>query len=138
MARLIRIRKAVIAGGGIQVLLTIALSAAAAYLLTGNANRSVFFGFSNSLKQHCNCFKDACRKGETDSPHGRIMVGILIFRPFVLCLMLLIPALSGDAINMIDALDKDGRSGADYNNCAVKCKMDSPRITASGCTYKEP
>ena len=61
MARLIRIRKAVIAGGGIQVLLTIALSAAAAYLVTGNANRSVFW-LSNSLKQHCNCFKDACRK----------------------------------------------------------------------------
>ncbi|MBU4321408.1 MAG: cation:proton antiporter [Nitrospinae bacterium] len=40
MARLIRIRKAVIAGGGIQVLLTITISAFAVYLATGNANRS--------------------------------------------------------------------------------------------------
>lgn len=111
MARLIRIRKAVIAGGGIQVLLTIALSAAAAYLLTGNANRSVFFGFLIALSSTAIVLKMLAKKGETDSPHGRIMVGILIFQDLcVVPLMLLIPALSGDAINMIDALIKMGEA----------------------------
>ena len=111
MARLIRIRKAVIAGGGIQVLLTIALSAAAAYLLTGNANRSVFFGFLIALSSTAIVLKMLAEKGETDSPHGRIMVGILIFQDLcVVPLMLLIPALSGDAINMIDALIKMGKA----------------------------
>ena len=111
MARLIRIRKAVIAGGGIQVLLTITLSAAAAYLLTGNANRSVFFGFLIALSSTAIVLKMLAEKGETDSPHGRIMVGILIFQDLcVVPLMLLIPALSGDAINMIDALIKMGEA----------------------------
>lgn len=36
MSRLIRIKKAVIAGGGIQVLLTIALTELAAYIVSGN------------------------------------------------------------------------------------------------------
>lgn len=111
MARLIRIRKAVIAGGGIQVLLTIALSAVAAYLLTGNANRSVFFGFLIALSSTAIVLKMLAEKGETDSPHGRVMVGILIFQDLcVVPLMLLIPALSGDAINMIDALIKMGEA----------------------------
>lgn len=111
MARLIRIRKAVIAGGGIQVLLTIVLSATAAYLLTGNANRSVFFGFLIALSSTAIVLKMLAEKGETDSPHGRIMVGILIFQDLcVVPLMLLIPALSGDAINMMDALIKMGEA----------------------------
>ncbi len=111
MARLIRMKKAVIAGGGIQVLLTIALSAVAAYLLTGNANRSVFFGFLIALSSTAIVLKMLADKGETDSPHGRIMVGILIFQDLcVVPLMLLIPALSGDAINMMDALIKMGEA----------------------------
>ncbi|HBG91874.1 MAG: hypothetical protein A2X54_08120 [Nitrospirae bacterium GWF2_44_13] len=111
MARLIRIKKAVIAGGGIQVLLTIALSATAAYLLTGNANRSVFFGFLIALSSTAIVLKMLAEKGETDSPHGRIMVGILIFQDLcVVPLMLLIPALSGDVINMTDALIKMGEA----------------------------
>jgi CPA2 family monovalent cation:H+ antiporter-2 len=111
MARLIRMKKTIIAGGGIQVLLTIALSAAAAYLATGNANKSVFFGFLVALSSTAIVLKMLAEKGETDSPHGRIMVGILIFQDLcVVPLMLLIPALSGDAINMTDALIKIGEA----------------------------
>ncbi|MDP3112252.1 MAG: cation:proton antiporter, partial [Thermodesulfovibrionales bacterium] len=111
MARLIRIRKAVIAGGGIQVLLTITLSAAAAYLLTGNANRSVFFGFLIALSSTAIVLKMLAEKGETDSPHGRIMVGILIFQDLcVVPLMLLIPSLSGEGINIADISIKMGKA----------------------------
>ena len=50
-------------------------------------------------------------KGEIDSPHGRIMVGILIFQDLcVVPLMLLIPSLSGDEINIADALIKMGKA----------------------------
>jgi len=111
MARLIRMKKAVIAGGGIQVLLTIALSAVAAYLLTGNANRSVFFGFLIALSSTAIVLKMLADKGETDSPHGRIMVGILIFQDLcVVPLMLLIPSLSGEGINITDISIKLGKA----------------------------
>lgn len=53
MEKLIRMKKAVIGGGGMQVLLTIVLSATAAYLLTGNANRSAMTKqLSLNGKQH--------------------------------------------------------------------------------------
>ncbi len=111
MARLIRMKKAVIAGGGIQVLLTITLSAVAAYLLTGNANRSVFFGFLIALSSTAIVLKMLVDKGETDSPHGRIMVGILIFQDLcVVPLMLLIPSLSGEGINITDISIKLGKA----------------------------
>ena len=110
IARLSKIKKAVIGGGGLQVLLTITLAAVASYLATGNTNQSVFFGFLIALSSTAIVLKMLADRGETDSPHGRMMVGILIFQDLcVVPLMLLIPALSGDAINMTAALIKMGQ-----------------------------
>lgn len=107
MARLSRMKKAVIGGGGIQVLLTITLAGIAAYLATGHTNQSVFFGFLIALSSTAIVLKVLAEKGETDSPHGRIMVGILIFQDLcVVPLMLLIPALSGNGISIADVFIK--------------------------------
>ncbi|MDP3296118.1 MAG: cation:proton antiporter [Thermodesulfovibrionia bacterium] len=104
MKKLLRMKKAVIVGGGVQVLLTITLSAVAAYLVTGHTNKSIFFGFLIALSSTAIVLKMLTEKGETDSPHGRIMTGILIFQDLcVVPLMLFIPVLSGEVINIIDA-----------------------------------
>lgn len=101
MSKLIRMKKAVIAGGGIQVLLTITLSAIAVYIVTGNTNRSIFFGFLIALSSTAIVLKMLSERGEIDSPHGRIMVGMLIFQDLcVVPLMLLIPVLSGNGISI--------------------------------------
>lgn len=111
MARLSRMKKAVIGGGGIQVLLTITLAGIAAYLATGHTNQSVFFGFLIALSSTAIVLKVLAEKGETDSPHGRIMVGILIFQDLcIVPLMLLIPALSGEGIEAIDITIKIGKA----------------------------
>ena len=111
MAKLIRIKKAVIGGGSIQVLLTIILSAIAAYFVTENINKSIFFGFLIALSSTAIVLKMLAEKGETDSPHGRIMVGILIFQDLcVVPLMLLIPTLSGEGIEVIDIAVKIGKA----------------------------
>ena len=97
MAKLARIRKAVIIGGGGQVLLTIVLSALAFSSATGDARRAVFWGFLTALSSTAVILKILAEKGETDSPHGRVMVGILIFQDLcVVPLMLLIPSLAGE------------------------------------------
>jgi CPA2 family monovalent cation:H+ antiporter-2 len=107
MTRLVRMKKIVMVGGGFQVLLTIVSVAAATYLLTGNTNRSVFFGFLVALSSTAIIFKLLAEKGETDSPHGRVMVGILIFQDLcVVPLMLITPALAGNGINIMDILMK--------------------------------
>lgn len=111
MAKLIRIKKAVIGGGSIQVLLTIILSAIAAYFVTENTNKSIFLGFLVALSSTAIVLKMLAEKGETDSPHGRIMVGILIFQDLcVVPLMLLIPALSGEGIDALDIAVKIGKA----------------------------
>ncbi|MBI5188245.1 MAG: cation:proton antiporter, partial [Nitrospirae bacterium] len=111
MAKLLRIKKAVAGGGGVQVLLTIILSATAVYLATGNINRSVFFGFLIALSSTAIVLKMLAERGETDTPHGRTMIGILIFQDFcVVPLMLLIPTLSGEGINVIDITIKMGKA----------------------------
>ena len=111
MARLTRIKKAVMGGGGIQVLLTITLSAIAAYLVTGDTNKSIFFGFLIALSSTAIVLKILSEKGEVDSPHGRIITGVLIFQDLcVVPLMLLIPTLSGEGINVIDIAMKMGKA----------------------------
>jgi CPA2 family monovalent cation:H+ antiporter-2 len=102
MARLVRMKKIVLAGGGAQVLLTIGISASAAYLVSGGINRSIFFGFLIALSSTAIVLKMLAQKGEMDSPHGRVMVGILIFQDLcVIPLMLLTPALSGEAVDLL-------------------------------------
>jgi CPA2 family monovalent cation:H+ antiporter-2 len=111
MAKLVRIKKAVIGGGSVQVFFTIVLSAVAAYLATGNVNKSIFFGFLIALSSTAIVLKMLTEKGEIDSPHGHIMVGILLFQDLcVVPLMLLTPVLSGDGINIMDIVIKFGKA----------------------------
>jgi CPA2 family monovalent cation:H+ antiporter-2 len=111
MAKLIGIKKAVLGGGGAQVLLTIGISAALTYIAIGNINKSLFFGFLYALSSTAIVLKLLTERGEVDSPHGHTMVGILIFQDLcIVPLMLLIPALSGDGIDVIDVGAKMGKA----------------------------
>ena len=107
IARLLRIKKSVLGGGGVQVMLTISLSAIAVYLVTGYMNRAVFTGFLVALSSTAIVLKMLAERGETDTPHGRTMVGILIFQDLcVVPMMLLVPALSGEGMNVTDVAMK--------------------------------
>jgi CPA2 family monovalent cation:H+ antiporter-2 len=111
MAKLFKIKKAVIGGGGIQVLSTISLSSIITYFAIGNLNKSIFFGFLYALSSTAIVLKLLTERGEIDSPHGHTMVGILIFQDLcIVPLMLLIPVLSGNGINLIDVAVKMGKA----------------------------
>src|SRR3972149_886562 len=111
MTKLIRIKKAVVGGGGIQVLLTIAISALFTYIAIEDFNKSVFFGFLYALRSTAIILKILSEKGEIDSPHGRTMVGILIFQDLcIVPLMMLIPVLSGGLIDVLDISIKMGKA----------------------------
>ncbi|MEW6600590.1 MAG: cation:proton antiporter [Nitrospirota bacterium] len=103
LTRLLKMKKSVLGGGGIQVLLTIALFGFAAYLTTGHTGKSVFIGFLAALSSTAIVFKILSERGETDSPHGRVITGILIFQDLcVIPLMLLVPALAGENMQAAD------------------------------------
>ncbi|MHB8880043.1 MAG: cation:proton antiporter domain-containing protein [Thermodesulfovibrionales bacterium] len=111
LSRLVRMKTAVLAGGGSQVLLTIGLSALISYAVTGSLNRSLFFGFLIALSSTAIVLKMLTEKGEIDAPHGRMMVGILIFQDLcVVPLMLLTPSLAGASIDLPDIALKLGKA----------------------------
>jgi CPA2 family monovalent cation:H+ antiporter-2 len=111
MAKLLRIKKAVIGGGGAQVLLTIALSAVVTYVAIQDVNRSIFFGFLYALSSTAIVMKLLAERGQTDSPHGQVMVGMLIFQDLcIVPLMLLIPVLAGETINITDIVLRMGKA----------------------------
>jgi CPA2 family monovalent cation:H+ antiporter-2 len=111
MTKLVRIKKAVLGGGGTQVILTIILSSALTYIAIENINKSLFFGFMYALSSTAIVLKLLAERGEIDSPHGHTMVGILIFQDIcIVPLMLLIPVLSGDKIDMLDMGVKMGKA----------------------------
>jgi CPA2 family monovalent cation:H+ antiporter-2 len=111
MAKLLRIKKAVIGGGGAQVLLTIALSTVVTYVAIQDVNRSIFFGFLYALSSTAIVMKLLAEKGQTDSPHGHVMVGMLIFQDLcIVPFMLLIPVLAGGTINIVDIVLRMGKA----------------------------
>jgi CPA2 family monovalent cation:H+ antiporter-2 len=111
MAKLSNMKKTFILGGGAQVLFTIALAAVCAYIFTRDISKSVFFGFIVALSSTAIVLKTLSEKAEIDSPHGRIMTGILIFQDLcVVPLMLLIPTLSGGEANIIEITAKLGKA----------------------------
>ena len=97
--RLREMRKLVLLGGGLQVLLTVGSSALIAILLGRSSGQAIFFGFLIALSSTAIVLKSYAERNEVDAPHGRAAVGILLFQDISIVLMLLlIPILGGDDI----------------------------------------
>jgi CPA2 family monovalent cation:H+ antiporter-2 len=95
-ARLKRIRRNFLAGGSLQVLLT---TAVCVIVLAGAmriaVREALFYGFLISLSSTAVVLKILADRNETDSPQGRISLGILIFQDLAIVPMLaLVPVLA--------------------------------------------
>ncbi|RME61222.1 potassium transporter KefB [Candidatus Parcubacteria bacterium] len=94
--RLLQIKKSVLMGGSIQVLLTFGVAFGIARELGQPAGNSIFIGFLISLSSTAIVLKLLQEKAEVDSPHGRTALGILIFQDIIIVPMMLItPLLAG-------------------------------------------
>ena len=80
LKELLNIKKILIIGGGLQVVLTIILSALIIYLIGLNAKGAIFLGMLISLSSTAIVLKLLVDKGEIHSPHGKFSLGILIFQ----------------------------------------------------------
>ena len=94
---LLKIRKIILIGGSFQVLMTI-IAITLIALWVGNAiNESIFIGFLVALSSTAIVLKLLQNKGEIDSPHGRISLGVLIYQDIIIVpMMLLTPLLAGN------------------------------------------
>lgn len=99
LRRLKEVKRLVLLGGGLQVLLTIAAVAAASIFLGRGISQAIFFGFLVALSSTAIVLKSYVERKEVDSPHGRTGVAILLFQDIsIVFMMLAVPILGGDDI----------------------------------------
>ncbi len=106
LSRLKTIFRQVALGGAIQVGLTAAATAAVVVALGGTVNEGVFYGFVFALSSTAIVLRALGERRELDAPHGRFIVGTLIFQdlcvvPMVLIVPLLAPGAGGDGLGGI-------------------------------------
>jgi len=102
---LMKIKKTVFIGGGLQVGGTILVTALVAMALGVEINTAVFLGFLISLSSTAIVLKMLQEKGEIKSPHGKVALGILIFQDIIVVpMMLLTPILAGKSDNIGETL----------------------------------
>src|SRR5918996_6133732 len=96
LRRMLEMKRLVLVGGGLQVILTTLLVTGVAHLLDRPANEAVFFGFLFALSSTAIVLKSYIDRAEIDAPHGRAGFGILLFQDLsIVLMMLMIPVLSG-------------------------------------------
>ena len=96
LERLLQIKKSVLMGGSIQVLLTLLVTFVIARQLGQPIGESIFIGFLISLSSTAIVLKLIQERAEVDSPHGRTTLGILIYQDIIIVPMILVtPLLAG-------------------------------------------
>ena len=97
LSRLRHIFRSVAMGGALQVGLTTAVTAGVALALGQSGARSVVFGFIFALSSTAIVLRTLGERRELDAPHGRFIVGTLIFQDLcVVPMVLLVPLLAID------------------------------------------
>jgi CPA2 family monovalent cation:H+ antiporter-2 len=94
--RLLEMRRLVLVGGTLQVVLSISFVTAIAYALRRPVTQAIFFGFLFALSSTAIVLKTYIDRAEVDAPHGRAATGVLLFQDLsIVPMMLMIPILSG-------------------------------------------
>ncbi len=94
-SRLRRIQRDFWAGGGLQVSLTVSATVAVLLFLEIPLREALFYGFLVSLSSTAIVLKILGDRSETDSPQGRISLGVLIFQDVAIVPMIaLVPVLA--------------------------------------------
>jgi monovalent cation:H+ antiporter-2, CPA2 family len=96
LARLRDIMRQVALGGALQVGLTTSVVTGVAVLLGEPLGRGLFYGFAFALSSTAIVLRALAERRELDAPHGRFIVGTLIFQDLcVVPMVLIVPLLGG-------------------------------------------
>jgi len=99
LRELLKLRRIVILGGGLQVFITTLIVSIIFWWLGYSPEASVFMGLIVALSSTAIVLKLLQEKGEIYSAHGRIALGILIFQDIAaVFIIILAPLLAGEAV----------------------------------------
>ncbi|MBF0225858.1 MAG: cation:proton antiporter [Desulfobacterales bacterium] len=89
-------------GGSLQLIITVIIIIPFAIFLSKNFGSTIFLGFLVALSSTAIVLKILQQKAEIESPHGRLILAILIFQDIaVVPIMLFIPIFSGQTDNLL-------------------------------------
>lgn len=130
LERLRELRRPFFLGGSVQAALTAALAAGAAWALGAGAGRAVFLGFVVALSSTAIVLKLYADRRETDTPHGRVVLGILLFQDFLIVPMIVLtPVLAGEAgASPVDLAVRFGGSLAAIGAVVVVARKVAPAL----------
>ena len=97
--------KVAILGGIGQILATATLGLMAGWFFNWPLVESIFFGFLIALSSTMIVIKTLMDRGELGTPHGRVMIGILLVQDLsVIPLMVIVPYLDQSGVALLSAL----------------------------------
>ncbi len=96
-------RKFFLVGGAVQVFVTLFTGYAIGYYLGRPTGEAIFLGCLLSLSSTAIVLRVLDQKGESHSPHARVIVGILIFQDIIAVIMMLGIPLLGDGDVSLDS-----------------------------------
>ncbi len=98
LERMRRLWRLIIAGGALQVGMTVAASVLILHILDFHFSNAFFFGCVIAVSSTAVVLSALRTRGDIDAPHGRLTLGILIFQDLcVVPMILMVPLLSGKA-----------------------------------------
>ncbi|MEA3282468.1 MAG: cation:proton antiporter [Euryarchaeota archaeon] len=105
LKRMSQIKRSILLGGSLQVLLTIAAVFAIATEIGFTSGESIFMGFLIALSSTAIVLKLIQERAEIDSPHGQATLAILLFQDVIIVpMMLFTPLLAGATGNLGESL----------------------------------
>lgn len=129
--RLRRLWKAILLGGGFQVVVTIACAAVVANQFGMSPGAAIFIGCVVAVSSTAIVLKALSRRGEIDAPHGRLVLGILVFQDLcVVPMILAVPFLAGQGGSTQEVLLTIGTALAILAGVLLAARAVVPRLLA--------
>ena len=101
LKNLIKSRKLVLLGGGLQVVLTTGITFLIGIVTGRSVPESLFFGFLVALSSTAVVLKVLQERAEMNEPYGRFSLGVLIFQDLIIVpMILMIPLLAGTSVSI--------------------------------------
>ncbi len=129
LTRLRTIWRTIAMGGGLQVTLTIAAVMGVCAAVGVHLPRGIFYGFLIAMSSTAIVLRALTERRETDAPHGRMIVGVLVFQDLcVIPMMLLVPMLAGAGGSAVQVLLALGKALLLVVGTVIVARTVAPRV----------
>jgi monovalent cation:H+ antiporter-2, CPA2 family len=135
--RLKRIGRLVAIGGTLQVGLTVAAAGLVATWLGASVKEGIFWGYLAALSSTAIVLRSLADRGEMNAPHGRMVVGVLIFQDLcIVPMMLTVPLLAGAGEGVSALALVLGKAAAVVVGVVLTARLLVPRLLGVAARFR--